>query len=57
MSNDGSELTSEGQALEAFYEALLDDDAEELYDRAPCGYLSTTPDGLDHQGQPDVPRR
>ena len=24
---------------------LLDDDAEELYERAPCGYLSTTPDG------------
>jgi phosphoserine phosphatase RsbU/P len=33
------------QALEAFYDALLDDDAERLYDRAPCGYLSTTPDG------------
>ena len=25
--------------------ALLDDDAEALYERAPCGYLSTTPDG------------
>ncbi|BEP15737.1 SpoIIE family protein phosphatase [Acidothermaceae bacterium B102] len=24
----------------------LDDDAELLYDRAPCGYLSTTPDGM-----------
>ena len=46
MSNNGSELSSEGQALEAFYEALLDDDAAKLYDRAPCGYLSTTPDGL-----------
>jgi sigma-B regulation protein RsbU (phosphoserine phosphatase) len=33
-------------ALEAFYAALLDDDAEKLYERAPCGYLSTTPDGL-----------
>lgn len=33
-------------ALEGFYSALLDDDAEELYNRAPCGYLSTTPDGL-----------
>ncbi|MGA8210571.1 MAG: SpoIIE family protein phosphatase [Nocardioidaceae bacterium] len=31
---------------EAFYAALLDDDPEQLYDRAPCGYLSTTPDGL-----------
>jgi sigma-B regulation protein RsbU (phosphoserine phosphatase) len=33
------------QALEQFYDALLDDDAEVLYDRAPCGYLSTTPEG------------
>ena len=32
-------------ALDGFYAALLDDDAEELYERAPCGYLSTTPDG------------
>ena len=30
---------------DAFYEALLDDDVEELYENAPCGYLSTTPDG------------
>jgi sigma-B regulation protein RsbU (phosphoserine phosphatase) len=34
-----------GEALEAFHEALLDDDAQRLYDLAPCGYLSTTPDG------------
>lgn len=34
------------KAVEGFYEALLDDDAEKLYDQAPCGYLSTTPDGL-----------
>jgi sigma-B regulation protein RsbU (phosphoserine phosphatase) len=32
-------------AREGFYNALLDDDAERLYDAAPCGYLSTTPDG------------
>jgi PAS domain S-box-containing protein len=32
-------------AREDFYDALLDDDAEQLYDRAPCGYLSTAPDG------------
>jgi sigma-B regulation protein RsbU (phosphoserine phosphatase) len=31
--------------LDAFVDALLDDDAEQLYERAPCGYLSTTPDG------------
>ncbi|HWI05408.1 MAG TPA: SpoIIE family protein phosphatase [Acidimicrobiales bacterium] len=28
-----------------FYAALLEDDPEELYDNAPCGYLSTRPDG------------
>ena len=28
-----------------FYAALLEDDAAELYDNAPCGYLSTLPDG------------
>jgi sigma-B regulation protein RsbU (phosphoserine phosphatase) len=33
------------QALDAFYSALLDDDPAALYDKAPCGYLSTTPDG------------
>lgn len=32
-------------AVDAFVDALLDDDAEQLYERAPCGYLSTTPDG------------
>ncbi len=32
-------------AADAFYRALLADDAEALYERAPCGYLSTTPDG------------
>lgn len=36
----GSEL-----ARDAFHDALLDDDPDKLYDRAPCGYLSTTPDG------------
>ncbi|MDT0167263.1 SpoIIE family protein phosphatase [Actinotalea sp. AC32] len=30
----------------AFHDALLSDDPELLYDRAPCGYLSTTPDGV-----------
>jgi sigma-B regulation protein RsbU (phosphoserine phosphatase) len=30
----------------AFFDALRDDDPELLYDTAPCGYLSTTPDGL-----------
>jgi sigma-B regulation protein RsbU (phosphoserine phosphatase) len=37
------EMSAE-EALKAFYGALIDD-AEELYDRAPCGYLTTAPDG------------
>ncbi len=32
-------------AVDAFQRALLDDDPGELYDKAPCGYLSTAPDG------------
>jgi len=32
-------------ATDAFYAALADDDPDELYDNAPCGYLSTLPDG------------
>jgi sigma-B regulation protein RsbU (phosphoserine phosphatase) len=33
-------------ALDEFLGALLDDDPALLYERAPCGYLSTTPDGM-----------
>ncbi len=33
-------------ALDDFTEALRLDDPEDLYEQAPCGYLSTTPDGL-----------
>lgn len=32
-------------STDEFYEALLDDNPEDLYDNAPCGYLSTSPDG------------
>jgi sigma-B regulation protein RsbU (phosphoserine phosphatase) len=32
-------------ADQAFYDALLEDDPESLYEQAPCGYLSTDPDG------------
>ena len=35
----------QGDVVDGFIEALLDDDAQTLYERAPCGYLSTTPDG------------
>jgi sigma-B regulation protein RsbU (phosphoserine phosphatase) len=37
--------SGEGDVVDGFIEALLDDDAQTLYERAPCGYLSTTPDG------------
>ena len=33
-------------ARESFHAALLDDDVEKLYEQAPCGYLSTTPEGV-----------
>jgi sigma-B regulation protein RsbU (phosphoserine phosphatase) len=33
------------KAADQFQNALLDDDPIQLYERAPCGYLSTTPDG------------
>jgi sigma-B regulation protein RsbU (phosphoserine phosphatase) len=39
-----ADLSSE-PALDGFYGALLDDDPIALYERAPCGYLSTLPDG------------
>lgn len=32
-------------AADDFYGALVHDDPHELYERAPCGYLSTLPDG------------
>ena len=32
-------------AASAFFGALLEDNAEDLYDNAPCGYLSCLPDG------------
>ena len=38
-------MTHQDLARQAFYDALLDDDPQKLYDQAPCGYLSTTPDG------------
>ncbi len=33
------------RVLEAFTAALLDDDPQALYDKAPCGYLTLAPDG------------
>ena len=37
--------SAQAGAGDAFYAALLEDDPEELYDNAPCGYLSSRPDG------------
>ncbi len=45
MSEVGN-LTEQRAAREAFLEALVYDDPVQLYERAPCGFLSTTPDGL-----------
>jgi sigma-B regulation protein RsbU (phosphoserine phosphatase) len=39
------EIDVREDAVNAFVDALLDDDAQQLYEKAPCGYLSTTPDG------------
>ena len=41
----GSRVNDQAAAQDDFLEALLDDDPEQLYHQAPCGYLSTTPDG------------
>ena len=38
-------MIGSASAADGFHEALLEDDPVQLYERAPCGYLSTTPDG------------
>ncbi len=43
---DVGNVTEQRAAREAFLEALVYDDPVQLYERAPCGFLSTTPDGL-----------
>ncbi|NEY36005.1 SpoIIE family protein phosphatase [Streptomyces sp. PRKS01-65] len=37
--------TGDDKAMDAAFTALLEDSAEELYESAPCGYLSTLMDG------------
>lgn len=39
-------MPHKNQAREAFLDALVYDDPVQLYERAPCGFLSTTPDGV-----------
>jgi sigma-B regulation protein RsbU (phosphoserine phosphatase) len=39
-------MGTERAARQAFLDALVHDDPVQLYERAPCGFLSTTPDGL-----------
>ncbi|PDP88671.1 histidine kinase [Glycomyces fuscus] len=41
----GPRGTGNGSATDAAFGALLEDSAEELYESAPCGYLSTLMDG------------
>lgn len=41
----GGPVPAPDAAQEAFAHALREDDPEQLYDRAPCGYLTTDPDG------------
>lgn len=42
--NEGDELLA-AAIDDAFLGALIEDDPEDLYDNAPCAYLSTLPDG------------
>jgi phosphoserine phosphatase RsbU/P len=39
-------VTAARTERDAVHEAILHEDPEALYHRAPCGYLSTTPDGV-----------
>jgi sigma-B regulation protein RsbU (phosphoserine phosphatase) len=43
VTEDLEELS--GAETPGFFDALLDDDPNELYENAPCGYVSTLPDG------------
>ena len=43
--SEESRIAGGAQPQEAFYAALLEDDAEELYEAAPCAYVSALPDG------------
>ena len=43
---ENGELATTEPLDEGFYAALLEDDPEELYESAPCAYLSTRPDGM-----------
>ncbi|HEV2853506.1 MAG TPA: ATP-binding protein [Thermoanaerobaculia bacterium] len=38
-------MAGEDEPLDAFRAALLEESAEDLYENAPCGYLSALPDG------------
>ena len=45
MTNGEDLVVDPSEAGEAFIGALVDDDPAELYDNAPCAYLSSLPDG------------
>jgi sigma-B regulation protein RsbU (phosphoserine phosphatase) len=46
VSEDGELVATPSGAGDSFYAALLEDDPDELYENAPCAYLSTRPDGV-----------
>lgn len=39
-------MSQDSTARKAIYKALLEESAEEYFEHAPCGYLSTDPEGL-----------
>ena len=45
MTEEGGLAATNMPFDDGFYAALVEDDAQELYDNAPCGYVSTLPDG------------
>ena len=45
MTEEGGLAATNVPFDDGFYAALVEDDPQELYDNAPCGYVSTLPDG------------
>jgi sigma-B regulation protein RsbU (phosphoserine phosphatase) len=45
VSDGGGRIMGEPELDDGFLDALVDDDPRELYDNAPCAYLSARPDG------------
>ena len=45
MAEPAGSTGADASVEEGFLDALLEDDPQELYENAPCGYISTLPDG------------